>query len=182
MKNTLSIIFFLKSSFAFCQTEELYQRDLPLNENGIIELTSVFDAPEKSKNDLYILLKSWIAEKYVSANKVIQVDDKEAGLIIVKGIFQYDDWITYSQHHMLKFQIKDNKFRVTLTNIVLSYVFSGTKVENNIEKTIVDELYKSNGKPNKGSRLHKEKLVQFWDDLNSDLKKETSRSKTDNDW
>lgn len=176
------MIFFLISSIAISQTEELYQRKLPTNDKNVIEFSLIIDSLQKSKNDLYLQMKSWVTEKYVSANDVIQLDDKEAGLIIVKGVLQYEDWITYRQPHTLKIQLKDNKCRIILTNIYLHYTFNGVKVENNIEKIIIEELYKQNGKPNKGSKLHKEELIKFWDSLSADISNVLKKETSTNDW
>lgn len=75
------------------------------------------------KNQLYIFAKEYIANSYGNANAVLQVDDKEQGLIICKGLYT-DISCTeisigsagkYTATHILKFQIKDGRIRVTLT-------------------------------------------------------------------
>ena len=182
MKKTLLSLLFLISIKGIAQNEEFYQRNLPLNQNGIIELTSVFDSLNKSKNELYVLLKSFVATTYTSENEGIQFDDKEAGMIIAKGNFKYKDAISieYTQSYILKFEIKENKFRLTVTDIFLSYIYSRVNFNERIEETIIKNLYKTNGKPNKGSKLHKEQLVMFWDELNSKLK--VQASSTSDDW
>lgn len=39
----------------------------------------------KTKSDLYTLTKIWVAKTFVDANNVIKMDDKDAGVLILKG-------------------------------------------------------------------------------------------------
>lgn len=76
------------------------------------------------KNDIYNGLKEWVGMNFVSAKNVIELDDKEAGLIIVNplrdytiGKLQYlcyDGYIKYS----IKMQIKEGRFKVVITNFM----------------------------------------------------------------
>lgn len=78
------------------------------------------------KNKIYTELINWITENYKSTDKVIQVESKEDGLITVNGIIKYspkkiahlcyEGFINYS----ILFQIKDNRFKVELTNFTHS--------------------------------------------------------------
>ena len=43
----------------------------------------------RSKNDAYVAANEWIAKNYASPKDVIQMQDKEAGTIIVKAVYQY---------------------------------------------------------------------------------------------
>lgn len=69
---------------------------------------------------LYSRAKAWIATAYTSANDVIQLDDQEAGRIIVKGNFPFtalgnEFWID----HTLTVEIRDSRYRYTLTDFVV---------------------------------------------------------------
>ena len=46
----------------------------------------VFEVEGKSKDEIHSIINQWVAENYNSANNVIQMNDKEAGTIIVKGV------------------------------------------------------------------------------------------------
>lgn len=80
------------------------------------------DTTTKSKNQIYSDTKLFIAETWKSAQEVIQNDDKDAGIILVKGIsiqskyFQMNDhkW-TYSYN--VKFLMKDGKYRIMIENV-----------------------------------------------------------------
>ena len=72
-----------------------------------------------SKNEIYSKVKEWVAINYKQAKDVIQMDDKEAGKIIVKGNFPItyymnEAWI----YHTLTIEIKDGRYRYTLTDLI----------------------------------------------------------------
>lgn len=106
----LSIVSFFMASGLMAQE--------PISFEKVIQVDSV------KKNDIYNGLKEWIGMNYRSAKSVIEVDDKEAGLIIISprkdysiGKLQYmcyDGTIKYT----IKFQIKEGRFKVTITNFI----------------------------------------------------------------
>jgi hypothetical protein len=182
MKNTIITLLLLFSFNLIAQDEELYKRELPVNESGKIEMSSVFECPGKNKDLLFLNIKTWVTQKYISSNGVIQLDDKEAGLFIIRVVNEYEDFMKYNQIQIIKFQVKDEKCKVTLSNIKLNYTYGGILVDDDIEKTIIEDMYKSNGKPNKGSKFHKEKLIEFWDLLNVELPVALNSNENKNDW
>lgn len=82
----------------------------------------IIDSLDDSKSQLYSKTKFFISETWKSAKDVIQNDDKESGLILIKGLsvqnlfFQLNDhkW-TYS--HTIKFFMKDNKCRIIIEDV-----------------------------------------------------------------
>ncbi|MGI5821621.1 MAG: DUF4468 domain-containing protein [Bacteroidales bacterium] len=87
-----------------------------------IKIQKVIIDQSKSKNDLYVIAKNFIAFNYIDPKSVIQVDDKENGIIIVKGL--YSDIkceeiyigrnLVTSFKHILKIEIKDYSLRATI--------------------------------------------------------------------
>ncbi|MFZ1788864.1 MAG: DUF4468 domain-containing protein [Saprospiraceae bacterium] len=80
------------------------------------------DSTSYLKNEIYSATKLFIAKTWKSANNVIQNDDKESGLIVVKGISKqtiaaYFTEYQYSYAYTFTFRMKDNKFRITLDEI-----------------------------------------------------------------
>jgi hypothetical protein len=80
------------------------------------------DSVNKSKELVYTDTKLFIAQTWKSAQDVIQNDDKENGLILIKGntkvsvTFQmnvHDYWYRYT----IKFYQKENKFRIVLDDV-----------------------------------------------------------------
>jgi len=73
---------------------------------------------------IYNGLKEWIGMNYRSAKAVIQVDDKEAGLLIISPRKEYSisklQYLCYDGtiKYTVKFQIKEGRFKVTITNFI----------------------------------------------------------------
>ena len=82
----------------------------------------VIDSIPKTKDQIYSDTKMFIAEQWKSAQNVIQNDDKEKGIILLKGnsiqkrFFQLNDhiWVFV---YTVKFYMKDNKYRIVIDNI-----------------------------------------------------------------
>ena len=93
-----------------------------LDKNNALSYTQIIEAPGKTKEQLYITLNYWYSNTFGSGKAVIQLNDKEAGVIIAKG---YVDDIAAHAGGMnsykvnvtpiIKTDIKDNKVRVTYT-------------------------------------------------------------------
>ena len=90
-------------------------------ENSQIVVSGIIENLDASKNDLYIRAKAFFTRTYRDANSVIQTDDKEAGVLIAKGIFPNFHSISYrsgtgrlhfSSTHILRVDIRDNRIRV----------------------------------------------------------------------
>lgn len=111
MKKILILFLMLSISvvFTFSQTEEVYSKQ------EIIETTL-------SKSEMWINLKKWVSEIYRNSKYVIDIEDKESGLMVIK-------WTTFCNEtsygvvngghsfaieNSIKIEIKDNKYRYTL--------------------------------------------------------------------
>jgi hypothetical protein len=80
------------------------------------------------KDKIYRQTKIWIAENFRSAKAVTEYDDKEQGTIIGNGNIKYPcagldcvakhDW---SVHFTMRVDTKDEKFRLTFSNLRISW-------------------------------------------------------------
>ncbi len=82
----------------------------------------LIDSTAKSKDQIYTSTKVFIAEAWRSAQDVIQNDDKDGGVIIVKGVsIQKIEYMMgtyrYEYRYTASFQMKDNKFRMILKDV-----------------------------------------------------------------
>ena len=95
-------------------------------EEGTIK--KIFDAPSYSKEQIFNGAKIWISENFRSAKAVLEYENKETGTIIGNGITSYpcqgwsclgtSDWkVSFT----MRVDIKDQKFRLTFTNLRLSW-------------------------------------------------------------
>ena len=83
---------------------------------------SKVDSISKTKSELYSATKMFISEYWKSAQNVIQNDDKESGLILIKGttkqiVGKGISVRTFWYEYTVKFMIKDNKYKIVIDNI-----------------------------------------------------------------
>lgn len=71
------------------------------------------------KEDLYNSVKLWVAVNFNCANKVVQLDSKEDGILIIKGSLPYEfssnmtDYVMNGHiDYTLKIQVRDERFKV----------------------------------------------------------------------
>jgi len=95
---------------------------LNINAQENLKFEKVIQTDSISKSQLFVTINDWFASTYNSANDVIQMSDKEAGIIIGKGSIPYSKkgfaYQCYSGYikYTIKVYIKDNRFKVVLTN------------------------------------------------------------------
>jgi len=131
MKKTLLFIFSLFICFtAMSQShkEKVAQRLNSIDglwekdNNGSIYVQQIIDFERLTKEQLYVLTKEHFVNAYRDANSVIQMDDKENGIIIGKGCYRdiacvdifAGSAIKYTFWHIFKCEIKDNRVRATI--------------------------------------------------------------------
>ena len=102
-----------------------FGQDYELNEKKV---TGVFELEGKNKSELFSSINKWISINYNSAQNVIQMNDKEAGTIIIKGINEVvykntmkslypnnkyiQEYSTTKFNHLIEINLKDNRFRI----------------------------------------------------------------------
>lgn len=114
MKKTLlllCIIFFCLNSFS-------QQSGKPITFVAIETVDS-----STKKETLYLNGVEWIGKHFANANKVIQIADKDAGLLLAKGSFNYQapgnvlsGVETRLISFMLKLSFKDGKYKIEMSD------------------------------------------------------------------
>lgn len=106
MRNLLFFLLLISSNSVFSQNVVL-----PRNkETNMIEYTELVKVDSMiSQNDLYLKAKEWMARTFNSAKEVIQMDDKDAGIIIGKGNFL--EGKACRINFTLKIQVKNGRFK-----------------------------------------------------------------------
>ncbi len=94
---------------------------MPINEDGAYEYSGAFEVYGASAGELYSRAKAWVANNYRSAQDVVQLDDKDAHRLIVKGLTT-TSWLLEIGYvrHTLTIETKDGKYRYSLGGFVLS--------------------------------------------------------------
>ena len=146
---------------------------------------SKVDSISKTKSELYSATKMFISEYWKSAQDVIQNDDKESGLILIKGSsIKYSSFLL-NQHRFIfsytvKFLMKDNKYKVEITNV---YNTSHTCVGNSWGT--VDPCDNFTGNKYLPAKKGNEMFLDLYNDLQgivNDYNKYLQSSKNSNDF
>lgn len=90
---------------------------------------SLIDSTQGSKAELYTYAKSWLANTFVSSKSVIDMEDKEAGRIIGKGMFTKRVNSPFGNkvgmdviYFTITIDVKDNKYRIKLSDFNHKYL------------------------------------------------------------
>ncbi|MES2808456.1 MAG: DUF4468 domain-containing protein [Bacteroidota bacterium] len=112
---------------------------------------AIIERPGAKKDLLYSEINEWLATNFNSAKSVIELSDKDAGKIIAKGVYNsfanYNYMgmrpVSYRLNFTLIFSIKDDKFRVTITDLAFTTDQEDTiNVIGTIESKVKDlQLY-----------------------------------------
>jgi hypothetical protein len=96
--------------------------NLTISAQDALTFEKIIQTDSISKEKLFVAFNDWVASEYNSANDVIQMSDKDAGVIIGNGSMKYSygkfTYVCYDGHikYTIKVYLKDNKYKVILTN------------------------------------------------------------------
>jgi len=71
---------------------------------------------------IYSNLLQWVSDNYKNPDKVIQINEKSSGLLVINGVFEYSygglSYLCYEGYinYSIKIQIKDNRYKVEIYN------------------------------------------------------------------
>lgn len=98
---------------------------LPMK-NGSVIFEKVIEVKDKTKGQIYAALRKWFAESFKDSKSVIQVADKEEGLITGKGNYSFFLKETIMMTHIygtcdftINIDIKDGKFKYQVYGFTL---------------------------------------------------------------
>lgn len=159
--------------------------ELPKDENGKLLYTDVIQADSIKMDQLYLNSKQFFVDAFKSAKDVIQLEDKEAGIVIGKG---FSDIVIKSlglgvkeqMWYTIKIQSKDGRFRYDIYDIYFkSYPYQGNPnpgtapAENIFDKS---NYYKKNGTPKESSLKYKNAMEDNIQNLVALIKTSMSKS------
>jgi Domain of unknown function (DUF4468) with TBP-like fold len=106
-----------------------------------------------TKETLYFNGLEWLGKHFINANKVIQISDKDAGLILAKGSFSYSapgNILTVEENRvisfMIKFSFKTSKYRLELSDFNdegLGLITNGDYEDHSISKKNIQKIWKA---------------------------------------
>lgn len=75
----------------------------------------IIEVSGQSKDEIYIKANAWFVETFISAESVIEFQDKESGKIMGKYVFSYYEGVyTYDVKQTVDISIRDSKVRVII--------------------------------------------------------------------
>lgn len=160
MKKILLILFCL---IPFCSIAQdtLFVPKMSIDSaTGKYLYKSIENAPGIKKDQLFVKANEWVALNFKSAKNVIQMADKEAGKIIVKGVVEKTltykmlgkTYVPYFLHFTLNLTLKDERYRMVIDGFSAENAPPSTTIYNNeITPALADVVYKYNKKHRKNS-------------------------------
>lgn len=96
-----------------------------VNAQEKLAFSKVIKADSVSADGIFVSIKEWLSMEFKRGNDAIELEDKEAGLIVAKGNYPYRKkgimymWAEGKLVYTINIQIRDGRFKVTLTNFKL---------------------------------------------------------------
>ena len=113
MKNIFVILFFL-SSFTL-----IYATKFKIIDETKIQ--TIIDV-QKSKKEIFSKLKDWIAKNFDDSSSIIKVANEDCIEGLGNYILPYDNSQTGNKFFTYKFEIKDNKIRITISDFYMKTI------------------------------------------------------------
>lgn len=134
----------------------------------LIEFDTILTFKDITKNKLQSLLTLWVAKDYKSANAVIQMNDKENGILVIKGIYadvNYGALMLFSIGHTITIDFKDNKIKVHYTDFTcMNASNNSTPFSYSLERILYD-----NPPPGFGKKKKENLKNEIMDRVNNQL-------------
>ncbi|WP_430466511.1 DUF4468 domain-containing protein [Winogradskyella ouciana] len=172
MKNLIIIFTFLIIALTAFKSNS---KELDYEEKTI---TGIYELEGKTKTEIFSAINKWIALNYNSAKNVVQLNDKESGTIIVKGINEavyknvmkemypknkyMQEYNTVQFNHTIEINIKDNRYRIIyhLTDIITPTAVAGYNVEQ--QYSIVFDMIDFTGLKQEKIDAYNEYVDELW--------------------
>jgi hypothetical protein len=162
---TIGIVFILA---AFASNLHSQENIFPIDSiNGKITYSEIIQVDSVNSQELYVRAHAWFAHTFISAQNVIQLDDKEAGRIIGKGTFAVADnvenpglmnvHVSGTVDFTIEIQTKDGRYKYIFTN--LSFKLLGMQ-----ERDLRSEILSTSG-------TYKNKMNLRWLELRENTDK-----------
>lgn len=90
----------------------------------LLTFSKVIEVENMDKQSIYLSLRNWISTYYRDSKEVIQMDDRESGIIVGKAIFIFPvkrvAYLAYEGNiwYTIKLLTKDGRFKVEVSNFI----------------------------------------------------------------
>ncbi len=133
-------------------------------QNNKLSFEKVIKVDSIQKQFIYNGIKEWIGMNFVSSKNVIEVDDKDVGIIIINALTDYSmgklRYLAYEGYlrYTIKLQIKDGRFKIEITNFT-------HQVNNSPSYWSIGILSNSEEFQGKCSGMERSYFNKVWNDL-----------------
>lgn len=166
------------------------QTPLPLNEEtGEIVYQEIQIVDDVSSEELFARAKYWVAQNYVSANDVIQLDDPKNGILVVKGTIPTEEF-DGRVNHTLEIACKNGKYKVEYKNLTLRWFVNSNpsmSISARWEEYAIENCYPAMEKVG-GFKAHKKFVIRATNKMDQSIKAslksldEAMRKPIQSDW
>lgn len=111
-----------KNGKGWMELADSIKTSYPLDVNNQISLTNVIEVPNKSKDNIFIAAHAWFNASFNDGKSVLQMADKDAGVILAKGFLSgvghrdgFSKSVTVSAYVIIRLDIKDERVRLITT-------------------------------------------------------------------
>ncbi|WP_121811000.1 DUF4468 domain-containing protein [Mucilaginibacter kameinonensis] len=176
MKRTLSIILLLLPFTLFGQDLIPFPQLPKDSTTNQVTYKQIIQVPGVSAIDIYNRSREWFATTFKSANSVLQLQDKDAGKLIGKGVFSHSYPLNagvfenYTIGFTINITVKEGKYRIILDN----YTLTSAMGNNPGSPGTIEAIYQNEEKLKTAkSKIQKQVYNIFWQlltDIDNDSK------------
>ena len=159
------------------------------DENGNVLMQEVITADGKTTNDLYNAAKLWFGDAYNSSQDVLQVDNKEEGLIMGKAFKEITVPLALGSvqearlWYSIKLDIKEGKYRLSLYDLFFQPKGDyGYTDKRPIEMWFGEKGVRKNGKIRKMTQVMRDEVNTTFEALKKSMDKKMNETKKVDDW
>jgi hypothetical protein len=166
-------------------------QDFQLKEDGWEY--QVVSESEVEPTVIYQKLNQWMVENYRSSEDVIELQDKDAGLLMGKGIGtiniinRFGSQAQKDIRYTFKIEIKEYRYRMTYTDVL--YIdepnqYNGYQRVETAAEVVLDEsrMFKKNGKPRVFNHSLRDGTDELFDEITNRINEYIESSTADDDW
>lgn len=140
---------------------------MPLESGRVVYTVIVEFDSAKSKDDIYMRLKEWAVNNYVSQKDALQTDDKAGGFLAYSGnLLVQAKQASYLVYHTLKFYVKENKYKIVFDDLY-TYNLLLERLVGSADKVPIEDFAK--GVKQKKHEMLRKELIEIDDVINSKI-------------
>jgi len=142
--------------------------------DGKVKYSEVIQVEGSKAGLLYGKAKLWFASAFRSAQDVIQLDDRENGNILGKGLIMKEEKSGLTQirktwYFTVKVQVKDGRYRAEIYDVTYTFEMPGNNIGAGVSKINLDEYFQNPMIYTKNGRL-KDVAATFANETNDYMK------------